>query len=174
MEIISKPSPVVAKQRIYSSYVLFRKWTLHKAWGWNHFWSWRLRIEMCIKKQQHLWPCHSFNHDIVSRFPGSFRFGFQPNASKRIPTALSLWVICRKGRSGLISYLTCLPYLDSLIYPSDSRSKIMFLADLSVIPIKLDNSRPVIKWWPVRKISTIARWVRNVQPAILYYHPFSG
>ena len=74
---------------------------------------------------------------------------------------------CRKGKSKLILCLTCLPSLDFVIYPADSRSKRIFLTDRSVILINSDNSRPVIKGCLVRKKSTIAWLVRNAHLAIL-------
>lgn len=91
---------------------------------------------------------------------------FRSNASRRILIALSFWVWCRKGEFRLILYLTFLPALDPLIYPSETRSEIIFLTDLSVIPINPDISRPVINGCLARNKSTIAWFVRNVHVAI--------
>jgi len=131
-------------------------------------WGFSLR-EKGLLKSKRSWSAFFYRttFDDAFRFLAPFRICSQSNASRRTLIALSFWVWCRKGKLRLVLYRTCLPSLDLLIYPPDSRSEIIFLTDLSVIPINLDNSRPVIIWCLARKKSTIAWFVRNVHVAIL-------
>ena len=131
-------------------------------------WGFSLREKSLLKSKRGWSPLfYRTTLDDAFHFLALFRICSPSNASRRILIALSFWVRCRRGKCGLVLYLTCLPSLDFLIYPSDSRSEIIFLTDLSVIPINLDNSRPVINGCLPRKKSTIAWFVRNVHDPIL-------
>ena len=136
--------------------------------GHRAVWGFSLREKSLMKPKRSWTPFfYRTTFDDAFFFLAPSRICSGPNASRRFLIALSFWVWCRRGKPRLILYLTCLPSLDLLIYPADSRSEVIFLTVLSVIPINPDNSRPVINWCLARRKNTIAWFVRNAHLAIL-------